>query len=309
MTGALLVLAAMAAAPGGASAPAPWDLPDPARVALWGALLPGGGQFALGEWAEGAGVLGGVAAGAGVGFWMETRRDPGEWNVPFLLALKLDEWSIYAAYREARIQSDPVWGAIRALPPADPEPPGRLWLAPFTEDALRPGVVAFALAGAAIAAGETAASGRPLALDARRVRRVRIDGWDLNPAVGGGAYGAEMGLVSLGAGVGEEGLWRGVLQNEYEGAWGPIGGWIAVSVLFGAAHLLNPGPTDLASLAYVGSVATAGGLGLGRIYQAYGYRLAPGVAAHFWFDFLSGLTAYALDPESNPIGVRVQMDY
>lgn len=87
---------------------------------------------------------------------------------------------------------------------------------------------------------------------------------------------AELALVSALAGIGEEMLFRGVLQ-----AWlsGPLGAWGAVVVAgaaFGAVHWITP----LYALA-----ATLMGIYLGALWLATDNLLVP-MLTHAWYDFL-----------------------
>ncbi len=92
---------------------------------------------------------------------------------------------------------------------------------------------------------------------------------------------AEMAMVAALAGLGEEMLFRGVLQNAVAG-WvaGPYGdwvGWALASLLFGVAHAI--------SAAYA-VLATAIGFYLGGLWIATGNLLVP-VIAHAVYDFLA----------------------
>lgn len=86
---------------------------------------------------------------------------------------------------------------------------------------------------------------------------------------------ARLALVAVLAGLGEEALFRGVLQTAIGEAAGPGAGWLAASLLFGAAHLV--------SRAYA-VFATLFGLYFGGLYLWSGNLLVP-VAAHAAYDF------------------------
>jgi uncharacterized protein len=89
----------------------------------------------------------------------------------------------------------------------------------------------------------------------------------------------EMALVAGLAGLGEEMLFRGIIQNATSvwigGTYGPFVGLIVASVLFGSAHAL--------SSAYA-VLATGIGLYLGGLWIAAGNLLVP-VVAHAVYDF------------------------
>ncbi|HJT33931.1 MAG TPA: CPBP family intramembrane glutamic endopeptidase [Pirellulales bacterium] len=88
---------------------------------------------------------------------------------------------------------------------------------------------------------------------------------------------ADFALISLVAGVGEELLFRGVVQRGLAASWGP---WVAcglAALLFGLCHALNLGYCLL---------ATAIGAYLGWLERATGNLLAP-IIAHAVYDFLA----------------------
>jgi membrane protease YdiL (CAAX protease family) len=87
----------------------------------------------------------------------------------------------------------------------------------------------------------------------------------------------ELALLALLAGVGEEMLFRGVLQ-EALGQWlGPYPGVALASLVFGVVHALTPTYAVLATLM---------GAYLGGLWLASGNLLVP-VLAHGLYDFLA----------------------
>ena len=88
-------------------------------------------------------------------------------------------------------------------------------------------------------------------------------------------------FISLMAGIGEEALFRGVIQQQF--------GIVAASIVFGLAHCISP--------AYV-IVTVLMGLYIGFIYQATQSLLVP-VQLHFVYDLAALLyLRYAIDPAS-----------
>lgn len=83
-------------------------------------------------------------------------------------------------------------------------------------------------------------------------------------------------LVAVLAGLGEELLFRGVVQGGLDGLIGPWGALLAASLLFGAMHALTR--------AYF-VVATIMGLYLGLIYLWTGNMLIP-ILIHFLYDWV-----------------------
>ncbi|MGQ9575702.1 MAG: lysostaphin resistance A-like protein [Thermoguttaceae bacterium] len=91
----------------------------------------------------------------------------------------------------------------------------------------------------------------------------------------------QIAILSLLAGLGEEMLFRGVIQNALQARIGPpFGtwvGWLLSSFLFGAAHAVSATYAILATLI---------GLYLGRLWIETGNLLVP-VVAHAAYDFLA----------------------
>lgn len=83
--------------------------------------------------------------------------------------------------------------------------------------------------------------------------------------------------VSLLAGIGEELLFRGVVQAELTAWWTPTTGIVAASLLFGAAHAV--------SLPYF-ILATLMGLYLGLLYHFSGNLLLP-IIVHALYDWIA----------------------
>ncbi|MCA1779289.1 MAG: CPBP family intramembrane metalloprotease [Xanthomonadaceae bacterium] len=82
--------------------------------------------------------------------------------------------------------------------------------------------------------------------------------------------------VALMAGVGEELLFRGVIQAGVEELFGPIAALAIASLLFGLAHALTAAYFVLTCLM---------GLYLGWLYQVTGNLLVP-IAVHFLYDWI-----------------------
>ncbi len=107
---------------------------------------------------------------------------------------------------------------------------------------------------------------------------------------------AEFALVALLAGVGEELLFRGVLQAKLIGWTTPLAGLWLASLLFGLAHALS-------RLYFAFAVAV--GLFLGWITFQYGDLVAP-MVAHALYDFvalmyLSRARRRPVSPETSPV--------
>jgi membrane protease YdiL (CAAX protease family) len=94
-------------------------------------------------------------------------------------------------------------------------------------------------------------------------------------------------LVALLAGVGEELLFRGVIQGGLDGVLGPWPALVLASILFGAMHAL--------SKAYF-VLATVMGFYMGLIYLWTGNLLIP-ILIHFLYDWI--VLRYYVDAHEN----------
>jgi hypothetical protein len=104
-----------------------------------------------------------------------------------------------------------------------------------------------------------------------------------------GATAAQLATVALLAGVGEEALFRGVLQEALAGA---VPGWAALllaSLVFGAAHWVTPTYAVLAA---------AVGLYLGGLYLISDNLLAP-IVTHALYDLVALAVLARMKPTSS----------
>jgi membrane protease YdiL (CAAX protease family) len=138
---------------------------------------------------------------------------------------------------------------------------------------------------------------------------VNFFGKQVSPAVGiPGGLGVA-GVLFSHVAPAEELLFRGVVQSEIARQSGETTGWLAGSLVFGAAHAPNAflveGEDRKRYLVYGLPVITAVGTYLGYLYRDSGYSLAPSTAVHFWYDFLLTSTFFIMDPQSSPISAQV----
>lgn len=96
----------------------------------------------------------------------------------------------------------------------------------------------------------------------------------------------DLAIISLLAGLGEEALFRGVLQAALGGWITPVGGLLVASVVFGLAHLVTPTYALIAGLI---------GLYLGLIYLVTD-NLFPPVLVHALFDFVALVYVARMQP-------------
>lgn len=97
--------------------------------------------------------------------------------------------------------------------------------------------------------------------------------------------------ISLMAGIGEEALFRGVLQTYAIETTGTVGGVIAASILFGLAHALSGVYALFAFLA---------GCYFGVLYLYFDNLLVP-IIVHALYDFVVLVYAVKLSPASKAI--------
>ena len=113
------------------------------------------------------------------------------------------------------------------------------------------------------------------------LKHLRDVGEELLPQMFAGASVLQLAIVSLAAGVGEELLFRGLVQaglsRWIEGAAGPWIALAAASLLFGVCHWLNSTYAAAAALA---------GLYFGLIFWLTGSLWTP-IVTHAMYDFLA----------------------
>ncbi len=273
-----------------------------ATALTWG-LIPGGGHFYLGENETGAAYAGTMLSLLGAGTWLDERnsklqRDD-EVNAFWLIALKEWELSLFTTYRSA-LRSQVSSTRSRAV---DDTPVEDLFAAPFQKRyCSEPMVILAGVLGIAAAAYDS----RNAEHSWGQVDRVGILGMDADRPWGSGLYGVDALCLSLAAGVSEEAVWRGLVQNELELTFGQRWGLWSTATLFGAAHVVD---LDGRVRGERMLVATVAGLYLGHLYQQTNHRLGPPIAAHFWYNFAAMLTSFALDPENNILGAKVSFRF
>jgi hypothetical protein len=276
---------------------------DPLQSSLLWALLPGGGHFYLDEPAEGTAYAATIVPLIGAGAWLNGRNgDLGrqdEANTFWLLAMKEWELSFFTTYRNA-LRAENRDLRRRGI---DDTPLPELFAAPFRMEQLSdPLVILAGLLGVAAGAYDARHSNNSM----RDIERVGMFGDDANRDWGTALYGLDAAGISLAAGVSEEAFWRGMLQNELEMTFGKGVGLCSAAALFGAAHIVD---IDWHVRGERVAVATTAGLYLGFMFQKNGHRLSKPIAAHFWYNFTAMMTAFALDPENNPLGMQVSFRF
>lgn len=281
--------------------------PGPARqltpAMLW-SLLPGGGHFYLGDPLTGVTYATLTTAFLVTGLEVARRNDElgreDEVNVPAIVGEKIWEYSIYTTFREAATRA----GIDLRAHGFDDTPTASLLAASFDPDQfLRWQVFGAALLGAAAAAAAAhdRDGGRLIDVERAHLYGSTFDRDDATALYAAGALG-----VSLGAGVSEEALFRGVLQPILQEQWGRAPGLWAASGVFGAAHLAGvDGELNVGGALF----ATAAGAYFGWLYNQDGNRLAGPIAAHFWYDFMIFATAWAMDPDDTPFGFDVEFQF
>ncbi len=135
---------------------------------------------------------------------------------------------------------------------------------------------------AGLAAAVPMAAGLPVLLrtthpEVLRIRRI-LDA--TLPRLFGDAGTLALALTALAAGIGEEALFRGLLQGALTGPLGTWGALLVASLVFGLAHAV----TGLYAL-----IATVFGLYLGGLWVATGDLTVP-IVAHAAYDFVAFMT-------------------
>ncbi|HEY5927940.1 MAG TPA: CPBP family glutamic-type intramembrane protease [Kofleriaceae bacterium] len=284
----------------------------PGTAAALSLLCPGCGHFYQGKsegWAYllSAGALVGTGIGLISGETVSLSGGSSSARAPIGLALvttgqNLWFYSIFDAYRDARVARGDLGYRI----PITRESLDYLVTAPFRPSALKspwvwagvPAMLATGIAVSYLVARGDSSTSPPTIFD---VDTVNVLGGDFSPGAGyalGNTYYA--GLFAS-VGVGEEALFRGLIQTELEERWG-IPGIAVSSLIFGALHVGNFGG-DAKVTAIAIPTLSALGATMGFAYRNTGYKLAVPVAMHFWYDLLLSAAAFAYDPQNQPFVV------
>ncbi len=291
----------------------PWRK-RPGTAAGLSLLCPGCGQIYRGNTSEGVAQLGASLAllGASVALLSgeelnldgsATSRKVPIGIVTAIAGQNLWFYSIFDAYRDARIAR----GEEGYSHPITRESLADLAAAPFKPSVLKsPWVwagVPLALGGGILASYLVA---RDEIADARsigEVDRVNFLGYRMSRPLGFAAGVGYFATLFTPVGVGEEALFRGLIQTELEERFGTWGGLAVSSAIFGAVHFANffndPGAGAIAV-----PVISVLGSSLGLAYIRTGHKLSTSVAMHFWYDTLLSAAAFAADPENQPFVVQ-----
>lgn len=273
-------------------------------------FVPGLGHWVLGQRQEAALSLGltalplvaGLAGAPPVIF-----ADLPDQRASLWLLTAQEVWSMqaYMAYMAARKQ---IGNAGYPQPYREPSPLN-LVMAPFKLEHLFDGRV-WATVGASlasnilleIAAPDPPGAETPYLFDARYAE---VAGQQTAPGVGYGLHLVGSTVLSTHAGVGEEVLFRGMIQDEAERYLGRVPGLVAASALFGLVHV---GGINQTSHFKQFTATGIGGLWFGGLYIATDYDLEKAIAAHTYYDIvafgLSGL--YPTRQGNNVFGIRYQ---
>ena len=254
--------------------------PSPTLVGAASAIIPGLGQAVNGDYGTAAAHFGIFAASLSAGLYYQNKPDflsddqryssnsevinQTTLRSDFALRVATDTilYSSFGAYRDARARDD-----LSYRTPAPKESLSDLALAPFSLQFLaRPTTFI------------------PLALQAWSA--ARKDGYAVFRAsdVSSGQLHAHNVVTSGTTAVGEEGFFRGFINNELSNRWGDGWGLAGSSALFGLAH---NGQGDTANILQ----ATVAGAYLGWVHQRDGFQIGEVVALHFWFDLIAGFAA------------------
>jgi membrane protease YdiL (CAAX protease family) len=277
------------------------------------ALLPGGGHFYLRQPISGAayllgtvGLLGTAAALIEGEVALDGTATSATQPVGIVLGVAAQNlwfYSIFDAYRDARVLRDDAGYKIKITR----ESLGDLTLASFDPRVLKspwvwgavPVMVGIGLGFSYLVDKEAFDNAKTI----RDVSKINVLGRQFNRGTGFLAGSAYFMSLFAPVGVGEEALFRGVIQTEMEERFGTTWGLVVSSAIFGAVHtfnfLQNDPKTALVAVPLISVVGSA----LGLAYQRTDYKLKTSVAMHFWYDTLLSMAAFALDPEHQPFVV------
>jgi hypothetical protein len=271
--------------------------PSPTLAGLASAIIPGLGQASNGDYEEAAAHFGIFAVSLSAAAYYQRKPDflsddarydsAGDREVinqttlrrDFALRLATDTmlYSSFGAYRDARQRDDRAYRT-----PAPKESLSELALAPFSWEFLsRPTTFI------------------PLALQAWAVSRSK---YAYGIYRGGDVSTRDLHIYNVTANeftaVGEEGFFRGFVNNEFSDRWGDGWGLTGSSLLFGIAHT-GQGQTANAV------EASIAGAYLGWVHQRNGFQIGEGVALHYWINVIAGFAAIRNGGSAPLLSLRV----
>lgn len=261
---------------------------SPTVAALASAIVPGLGQASNGDYEDAAAHFGIFALSLSTALYYERKPDFLSDDVryddagnreyinqttlrrDFALRLATDTalYSSFAAYRDARQRDEQRRDQRAYRTPAPKESISDLALAPFSWEFLsRPTTFI------------------PLLFQAWAVSRSKngygiyrghdVSAQDLH------IYNATANEFTA---VGEEGFFRGFVNNEFSDRWGDGWGLAWSSLLFGVAHTGQGQTADAVQASIAGAY-------LGWMQQRNGFEIGEGVALHYWINVLAGIAA------------------
>lgn len=273
-----------------------------------GFLFPGLGQLCLGKKGEGAALasLGVAEVGTAIAVAVETEdgSHPG-------VALPVGAVQDLYAYGISDAAITVALARRQKYAPRDSM--ADLVAAPFNVQVLKRPAVWLGILGT-LAVGLTATLALADDVDTEKVGDdPNLFGEVVDRRWGYPAAGATGVVFFSHVAVGEEALFRGYIQSSVSRSSGENTGWVAASLLFGAAHIPNmyalPEEDRSEYLLYGLPIITAAGFYLGWVYRDSGYSQAPSTAVHFWYDFLLSAVVFALEPQNSILGTSVEMNF
>jgi uncharacterized protein len=101
--------------------------------------------------------------------------------------------------------------------------------------------------------------------------------------------------------VGEEGFFRGFLNNELSSRWGNRWGLTASSAIFGLAHTGQGNSANALQ-------AALGGAYLGWVQQRNQFEIGEGVAIHYWWNVIAGIAAIRNGGSAQLVSLRLSFN-
>jgi CAAX protease family protein len=269
--------------------------PSPTLAAVASAIVPGLGQASSGNYEDAAAHFGMFAASLAAALYYQHKPDFLSDEIryddagnrefinqttlrrDFALRLATDTalYSSFGAYRDARARDDRAYRT-----PAPGESLSELALAPFSWEFLSRPTTFIPLALQAWAAARSKYG---------IYRAEDVSARDLH------VYNATANEFTA---IGEEGFFRGFINNEFSDRWGNGWGLAGSSLLFGVAHT-GQGQTANAV------EASIAGAYLGWMHQRNGFQIGEGVALHYWFNVIAGIAAIRNGGSAPLLSLRV----
>lgn len=274
------------------------------KYSMISALLPGGTHFQDGKIAKGLTFFTSEISLLSIGVYLETKKSSNSYlNIPLTLSSQLYVIDKLEAFQKAQLYYKITHPGYNF----DESSLKEHLLSPFKiKNIVTPLVLCFVTFGI-IDAYLTYPDNKGTISD---ISSSTFYGYYLNKQWSNLFYTSSAIMISYGAGVTEEIIFRGAMLTRLDYLYGKKNGLLYTSLVFGAMHTPSFFKIkDPIRLSYSILQVTSMGYILGKYVQNHNYQLSNAIAAHAWFDFAHMITVWIINPKENPLGLKINFNF